>query len=307
MLRLSIPCLILFILNLAFGSTSISFDELIHSPVLWQLRLPTALVCFLSGGVLALSGFITQSIFKNTLATPYTLGVASFASLGAIIGMTLGLEWASVSLLSLLFSLGSVFLLLLAFRIFRYDSLRLLLLGVALSLFSSSMISILQVTTSKMDLALFLTWVMGSVSTVGYDSVYILLFSFALITVISLMYIRPLLLLTVEGDDSYTRGFDPVKLRAIFLTVVSVGVGLLVSKLGPIGFVGLIVPHMTSRLVPFKGKAIIFGNLLLGASFILLSDLLNRTFFSEFGLPVGVLITTLGAPAFALLLWKKSI
>lgn len=307
MLRLVILCLTLFILNLMFGSTSLSVSELIQSPVLWQLRLPTALVCFLSGAVLAQSGFVTQSLFKNSLATPYTLGIASFASLGTIIGMSLGLEWGAVSLLSLVFSLGSVFVLLLAFRIFRYDSLRLLLLGVALSLFSSSIISILQVTTSKMDLALFLTWVMGSVSTVGYDSVFVLLISFILITFVSFYYIRPLLLLTVEGDDSFTRGFDPVKVRSIFLFVVSICVGLLVSKLGPIGFVGLIIPHMTTRLVPFRGFPIIIGNLLLGGSFILLADLLNRSFLSEFGLPVGVLITVLGAPTFAVLLCKKSI
>lgn len=307
MVKLVILTFALFLLNLSFGSTSMSMNELIGSSVLWQLRLPTALVCFFSGAILALSGFVTQSLFKNSLATPYTLGVSSFASLGAIVGMTLDFEWAAVSFMSLIFSFICVSALLLAYKIFRYDGLRLLLLGVALSLFSSSLISIMQVTTSKLDLALFLTWIMGSVSTVGYESVLLLLLSFVVLVVSCFFHRRSILLLSVEGDDSYTRGFDPVKLRAMLLFIVSLCVGLLVSRLGPIGFVGLIIPHITSRLVPFRSAQLIFGNVLFGASFVLLSDMLNRYFLSDFGLPVGVLITAIGAPVFAVILVKKSI
>ncbi len=298
---------LLFILNIGFGSTSMSLTALIDSPVLWALRLPSAIICILAGGVLALSGFATQTLFKNSLATPYTLGVASSASLGAILAMSLGLGWSMVSLSALVFSLLSILLLLFAFKTFKFDYLRLLLLGIALNLFSSSLISIIQVMSGKLDLSLFLSWIMGSVSVVGYDSVYILCFAFILLIFVMFKYLRELMIMSVEGHDSFTRGFDPSKVRSILLLTISLSVGLLVSQLGPIGFVGLVIPHLTSRIVVFKGNQLIFGNCMLGGSFILFADLVNRSLLSDYGLPVGVLITVFGAPVLAVFLWKKSI
>lgn len=294
-----------FVCNLLLGSASIDISELLGSDIFWQLRLARTLTAMCAGAVLALSGHLTQILFRNPLATPYTLGVASAAGLGAILSMSLGFAWSMVGISALGMSSLGIILLSLAYSSLRFNSNSILLLGIAINLFCTSAISIIQVTSGKLDLSMYLGWVMGSVSVVGYDAlIYMLLPTIALV-IVSFFQQRNLAILTIEGDDAYTRGFNPKKLRFLILGLITIAVATLVSKLGPIGFIGLVVPHFSKRFFKSQERTQIIGNIVLGALFLTLADLLNRTIFDGFGLPVGVMTTIFGAPTLGYIVWKK--
>ncbi len=301
--------LLLFVslLNVSLGSADLEFLKLFNSDIFWQLRLPRTLTAALAGAVLALCGQITQILFRNPLATPYTLGVASSASLGALLAMSFGLSWSLVSLSALGFSLAGIALLALAFSLKRISSTTMLLLGVSLNLFCASSISVLQVTSGKLDLSMFLGWIMGSVSVVGYDAVLFLILPSIVIIALSFWLYRPLALISIEGDFAVTRGFNPAHIRYLPLFFTTVAVACLVTKLGPIGFIGLVVPHFSKRIFKSDLKKQMFGNLVLGALVLILADLINRVCFSGLGLPVGVITTALGAPALAIILWRQNL
>tara|TARA_R110000868_G_scaffold117600_15_gene312591 strand:+ start:91075 stop:92001 length:927 start_codon:yes stop_codon:yes gene_type:complete len=294
------------LLNLSFGSANIEFLKLLDSQIFWQLRLPRTLTAALAGALLALCGQITQILFRNPLATPYTLGVASSASLGALLAMSLGLSWSLVSLSALIFSLTGIGLLSLAFSLKRISSTTMLLLGVSLNLFCASSISVLQVTSGKLDLSMFLGWIMGSVSVVGYDALVFLCLPALVMIALSFYFYRPLALISIEGEFAVARGFDPKRVRYLLLFFTTVAVACLVTKLGPIGFIGLVVPHLSRKIFLSDLKKQMLGNLVLGALVLVFADLINRVGFSGLGLPVGVITTALGAPALAIILWRQS-
>lgn len=309
MARLLISAFVVIVLlatNLLVGSANLAFDQLVTSDILWSLRLPRSLVALVGGATLALSGMLTQIVFRNSLASPYTLGVASSAALGTIVAMSFGLSWVYVSSLSLLLSLLCIYLLTWLFYRRLFSTSSLLLLGIALNLFCAGAISIIQVMASKFELASYLSWVMGSVSVVGFSNLLRILPGFILLLVFVLSNKRELSILQIEGEDAVTRGFDPRRLIAIILMLMTFALAILVAELGPIGFIGLVVPHL-SRLVFRAGmRDQILGNVCLGAIVLIAADIINRTVFGDFGLPVGVMTTVLGAPALiALILMRR--
>lgn len=309
MVRLVIATFLLLIvagLNLLLGSAEISFVDLFQSDILWQLRMPRTLTALVAGAALAICGQVMQVIFRNPLATPYTLGVASSAGLGAIIAMSFGLSWSFVSLSSLGFALiGVLFLGIIYFRT-RVHPNSLLLLGVAINLFCSGAISIVQVSAAKFELASYLTWIMGTVSVVGFEIFIRIALALIVLTVFIAFNLRNLSILAIEGDMANTRGFDPRRLSILLLGLITVVVAVLVSSLGPIGFIGLVVPHLVSRIFNSDAKTQLAANLVVGGLVLIAADLLNRTFFAQMGLPVGVMTTLFGAPALMVILLRKN-
>lgn len=293
-------------LNLFYGSANIGIAELFDSAILWELRIPRTLTAMMAGAILAISGYVTQIIFRNPLATPYTLGVASSASLGAIVAMSFGLSWVYVSLSSFVTAfIGVAFLIVIYFRT-RIHTNALLLLGVAINLFCGSAISIVQVSAAKFELATYLTWVMGSVSVVGLDIFWRLALVGLILMIFTFFNARNLSVLMIEGESSTTRGFSPRRLILSFLLLITITISILVSELGPIGFIGLVVPHLVGRLYRTNSKIQIIGNILLGAILLIFADYLNRVFLSSLGLPVGVVTTAFGAPMLMYILLKKN-
>ncbi|PIK14630.1 iron ABC transporter permease [Halobacteriovorax sp. JY17] len=299
-------------LSLAIGPGHFQFDDKIFLNVLWSIRLPQVLMSFLVGGLLSLSGLLFQAMFKNSLATPYTLGVASGAALGASLYFTLGLSFTlpfinSVSIFSFLAALICVLLVYtMAIRNGRVSTHSLLLSGVVLSMVCSSLILFLQFLGHERDALLVVRWLMGGLDIVGYDSIVRLLPIALLALVFSILNARKLNIMYLGDEMAITRGVDIFKFRKLLYLLNSLVVAMVVAECGPIGFVGLLGPHMAKKIFSHKHQLLIPSSFLLGGLLLMICDLLSRNIMSDTQLPVGVMTALLGGPFLLFLLSRPS-
>ena len=308
--------IVTMILTPLVGSQSISLEQILRgdptaASIFWQIRLPRILLALLGGAALATSGLGFQTLFRNPLAEPYTLGVSSGAALGAVIalrfegGQFLGLSL--VGLASFAGALGATALIVgLALRRQGIQTSTLLLAGVAVSLSCSAIILFLQYLADSTQTFRMVRWMMGGLSVVGYTEVLWLL-PFVLGGSAALFALRWELNLLLTGEElAASRGVDLARLRRYVLLATSLMIGALVAVAGPIGFVGLIVPHMLRRFVGHDHLYLVPACILGGGAFLTLCDAAGRTILSPAELPVGILTALLGGPFFLwLLVWRR--
>lgn len=294
------------------GSQPVSLGDVLRGEptagaIFWQLRLPRVLLALLAGAGLAVSGLAFQTLFRNELAEPYTLGIATGAALGAVLslrveemGLLLGMPL--VSLASFLGAIGATALVVgLAWR--RQGSTgTLLLAGIAVSLSCSALILFLQYLSDSTQTFRMVRWMMGGLSVVGYGEV-LWTAPWVLGGAAVLLALRWDLNLLLTGEElAASRGVDLVRLRLRVLGVSALMIGALVAVAGPIGFVGLMVPHMLRRWVGHDHLFLAPACLLGGGAFLAICDVAARTVMSPAELPVGVLTALLGGPFFLWLL-----
>ncbi|MFL6264056.1 MAG: FecCD family ABC transporter permease [Thermoanaerobaculia bacterium] len=279
--------------------------------IFWQIRLPRILLALLGGAALAVSGLGFQTLFRNALAEPYTLGISSGAALGAVLalrfegGQFLGLSL--VGLASFAGALGATALIVgLALRRQGIQTSTLLLAGVAVSLSCSAIILFLQYLSDSTQTFRMVRWMMGGLSVVGYTEVLWLL-PWVLGGSAALFALRWELNLLLTGEElAASRGVDLARLRRLVLLATSLMIGALVAVAGPIGFVGLIVPHMLRRVVGHDHLFLVPACILGGGAFLTLCDAVGRTVMAPAELPVGILTAILGGPFFLwLLVWRR--
>lgn len=279
--------------------------------IFWQIRLPRILLALLGGAALAVSGLGFQTLFRNALAEPYTLGISSGAALGAVLalrfegGQFLGLSL--VGLASFAGALGATALIVgLALRRQGIQTSTLLLAGVAVSLSCSAIILFLQYLADSTQTFRMVRWMMGGLSVVGYAEVLWLL-PWVLGGSAALFALRWELNLLLTGEElAASRGVDLTRLRRLVLLATSLMIGALVAVAGPIGFVGLIVPHMLRRVVGHDHLFLVPACILGGGAFLTLCDAVGRTVMAPAELPVGILTALLGGPFFLwLLVWRR--
>jgi len=277
------------------------------SELFWKIRFPRVMLAFVVGAGLALGGACFQTTFGNPLATPYTLGVASGASLGAVlalrfVGFGAGNQ-ASVSISSMIGALSTVALVLfIARRCKAMESSSMLLAGVAISLFFSSLILFIQYISDFTQSFVSLRWLMGSLDTVGYSSLAyttpVVLISSAVI-----FSLRHELDVIATGNDlALSRGVEVSSVKTAIFIFVSLIVGSVVSVAGPIGFVGIIVPHLARAFVGSLHSAIIPSAILLGGTLLVFCDTLGRVIVAPAEIPVGVIMALVGGPCFLFVL-----
>ncbi|HZF11747.1 MAG TPA: iron ABC transporter permease [Thermoanaerobaculia bacterium] len=276
--------------------------------IFWQLRLPRVLLALLAGGGLAVSGLGFQTLFRNPLSEPYTLGIASGAALGAVLALRLGearhlLGLPLLSLLSFAGALAATGLVVgLGTRRRGEETGTLLLAGIAVSLSCSALILFLQYLSDSTQTFRMVRWMMGGLSVVGYREVLWLL-PWVLGGSIFLLARRWDLNLLLTGEElAASRGVDLGRLRLEVLLVTSAMIGAMVAMVGPIGFVGLMVPHMLRRAAGHDHLALAPACLLGGGAFLALCDAGARVVMAPAELPVGVITALLGGPFFLWLL-----
>ncbi len=294
------------------GSQPISLGDVLRGDptaeaIFWQLRLPRVLLALLAGAGLAVSGLAFQTLFRNELAEPYTLGIATGAALGAVLSLRLeemGVLWGMplVSLASFVGAIGATALVVgLAWRR-QGNTGTLLLAGIAVSLSCSALILFIQYLSDSTQTFRMVRWMMGGLSVVGYGEV-LWAAPWVLGGAAVLLALRWDLNLLLTGEElAASRGVDLVRLRLQVLGVSSLMIGALVAVAGPIGFVGLMVPHMLRRWVGHDHLFLAPACLLGGGAFLAVCDLAARTIMSPAELPVGVLTALLGGPFFLWLL-----
>lgn len=324
LLSLSIP--IFFVLDIAIGVVAIPLDQIWaalfeqsinepHEIIIWQSRIPKAITAILVGASLSISGLLMQTLFRNPLAGPYILGVSSGAGLGvAILVMgagLLGFQIAGIFSITLSAMLGAVGILFLLFLISLYlkDVMTLLIVGIMIGSVATAFIGLLQYFTSDAQLKSFLIWTLGSLEGLNYHELgslaLILISSYA----ISLLLNKSLNALLLGENYAKSLGVHVVQTRLVIILITGLLAGAVTALCGPIGFVGIIIPHLC-RLA-FKSsnhKLLIPASALMGASTLLLSDLLANLPAAGISLPINSITAIIGIPIILwILLGKNSI
>jgi iron complex transport system permease protein len=278
--------------------------------ILWQLRLPRVLLALVAGSLLAVSGLSLQTLFGNPLAEPYTLGVASGAALGAAAVFTwappaTGIGLPLATLAAFAGAIAATALVMTLGRSGGSGAAGLLLAGVAVALLCQAAILLLQYLSDAGGTLRMVRWMMGGLSIVGWREPLWLLPWLALLLAVHLLRRWDLDLLLAGEEVALGRGVPVGRLRLGLLLVDSLAVAALVSVVGPIGFVGLMVPHMLRRLVGSEHAWLVPACALGGGAFLVLCDLLARVALAPAELPVGIVTALLGAPFFLWLLRRR--
>ena len=298
------------------GSTPISFSKVfstsepfasnVDAQIFFIARLPRALAGALVGGTLAAAGVVFQGLLRNPLATPYTLGVSAGASLGAMTVITFGAAWsvggvASASLAGAFLAVFIVYLLASA-RHRGLSTTVLLLAGVTLNAFFSALILFVQYLSDFAQTYRALRWLMGDLDVASYQPIVYALPLVALAFGAFVWLARPLNLLSIGAEAAGTRGVNVVWAQRTAFFSASLATGAAVSVGGPIGFVGIIVPHLVRLLVGADHRLVLPASTFFGGGFLVACDVLARTIAAPIDLPVGIITAIIGGPFFLWLL-----
>ena len=280
--------------------------------IVWLLRLPRLLLAAVIGAGLAVCGVIMQAIVKNPLADPYILGISSGASLGATaavllgVGIVFGENAVGVSSFIGAFavSLGVLFIANLGGRA---NAVKLLLGGMALSAVCGAFSSfIVYFANNKEGIQTITYWMMGSLAGANWNTLPLI----AGIVVIAILFFwtqsRILNLMLLGDESAITLGKDLHSYRQVYLLISALIVGFAVYAAGMIGFVGLVVPHVVRMLIGTDHKKLIPVTALVGAIFLVVADGLCRIIIPRTELPIGILISMIGAPCFIYLMVKRT-
>ncbi len=292
--------------------TSIPFADNVDAQIFFIARLPRALAGALVGASLAVAGVVFQALLRNPLATPFTLGVSAGASLGAMLVITLGVPVAvsgipAVPIASLLGSLGA------AGVVYSMATLRhrglsttvLLLAGVTLNSFFSAIIMFVQYSADFTQTFQTVRWLMGNLDVSGFQPIVAALpltgAAFAMFATLP----RALNLLTLGSDSAAARGVDVLRTQRVAFLSASLATGAAVSLSGPIGFIGIVIPHLVRLIVGADHRVVMPASACLGAAFLVGCDVVARTIMAPFELPVGVITALTGGPFFLWLLVRR--
>ncbi|MFJ5766052.1 FecCD family ABC transporter permease [Lysinibacillus sp. NPDC093210] len=279
--------------------------------ILWKIRLPRVLLAGLVGASLAIAGAAFQGLLKNPLADPYTLGVSSGASVGAVMTLFFGISIPVVGLYALptLSMIGAVLTMVAVMSFARIvdRSLKmetLILTGVIFSSFLGSLIS-LMIALSGEELRQVIGWLLGSVSMRGWPYVQMIT-PFVVIGSIILWTQRRELNVLLYGEERAKHlGVNVKRSKYLILVGGSMLTGAAVAVSGTIGFVGLVVPHMTRMIWGSDHRHLLPLSFLNGATLLIICDLVARTIIIPRELPIGVITAFIGAPVFSYIFYKQ--
>lgn len=331
-LLLSLGLIFSVLLAVTFGSSPIPFSDVyrvilnqlfgigddavygtgpLHDIIIY-IRLPRLILAVAVGMGLAVCGVVMQAIVKNPLADPYILGVSSGASLGATVAIMLGIgSFLGSNFVGVMGCAGAFGISLLVMLVANIgspsNSVKLLLAGMALSSVCSAFSSFVVFFAHDREGMMSITyWLMGSLAGANWGNIAVILPLVILCVFFFITQYRVLNLMLLGDEVSITLGTDLHKYRNVYLLVTSLMIGFIVYASGMIGFVGLIIPHVVRILVGTDHKKLIPISCLMGAILLVWADVLCRVMIKGTELPIGILISMIGAPCFIYLMAKKS-
>ncbi len=326
LLILAIP--LFFALNLAFGSVHITMQELADiilgnnkskalNLILFESRIPRALTAILSGAAISISGLQMQVLFRNPLAGPYILGISSGASLGVSLllmgGSMFAVTFNFLSSWSLAIAaiVGAMSLLLIIFTISLKvkDIMTVLIVGIMLGAFSTALIGVMQYFSAADQLKAFVLWTLGSLDNVNYQEIKVLTIICIFGVLIAIYNIKSLNLMLLGESYAKSMGIQINKSRLLIILSSGLLAGAITAFCGPIGFIGIIVPHLCRIWFKTANVKIIFlASILMGINFMLLSDFIAHLPSSTLVFPINSVTAILGVPIiFWMVLGQKKI
>lgn len=292
---------------------SIPFSDNVDAQIFFIARLPRTLSGALVGSLLASAGVVFQGLLRNPLATPFTLGVSAGAALGAMLAITFSwsFAWAGISAAAAASFIGSLAAVGIVYALARgrhrgLSTNVLLLAGVTMNAFFSALILFVQDFADFSQTYRILRWLMGDLDVSSYQPI---------LTALPLTFIafaafawlaRPLNLLSLGDESAETRGLNVAAAQRTAFISASLATGAAVSVGGPVGFIGIVVPHLVRLIVGPDHRVVLPASALFGAAFLVGCDVVARTVIAPIELPVGVITALVGGPFFLWLLVRKA-
>jgi cobalamin transport system permease protein len=310
---IGLSLIISFFVALSVGPVRISLFEMSATDkvILFKLRVPRILSAFFIGGGLALAGAIFQGLFRNPIADSYLLGVSSGASLGAAAAIVFELasplaNFAAVSVFAFLGSLGALALVFyFSYRHGRFSIFRVLLSGLGVGLFLSSLVAILMLMAGE-ELKALIFFFLGGFSSSSWDTTWISLACIPF-AVLAACYFAPELNVLLLGEETAeSSGIRTGRIQLLYAVLAALLTSISVSVAGLIGFVGLIVPHIIRLRFGADHRILFPLAFFFGGIFLVLCDTAARTIISPAELPVGIVTSLVGVPIFLYLIRKES-
>ena len=292
---------------------SVPFSDNPDAQIFFIARLPRTLAGALVGAALASAGVVFQGLLRNPLATPFTLGVSAGAALGAMLAITFEWSLSSIgmpaaplaSFVGSFVAVGIVYMLATA-RHRGMSTNVLLLAGVTMNAFFSALILFVQYFADFSETFRILRWLMGDLDVSSYQPLVTAAPLVALAFAAFAWLARPLNLLNLGGDAAESRGLDVVRAQRVAFMSASLATGAAVSVGGPVGFIGIVVPHLVRLVVGADHRIVLPASALFGAAFLIGCDALARTVMAPLELPVGVITALIGGPFFLWLLVRRT-
>lgn len=320
--------LLVFLLCVSVGSVTIPVQDILHSfnalltgqelnnqydRIIYYIRIPRVIVSGLVGVSLALSGAIMQGLLKNPLADGSTLGISSGASLGAVVAIITGfnipyLPFYGTVIMAIAFAFGSLLLILgISYRIDKtLSNNTVILVGVIFSMSTSSLISLL-IAIFNNDIQRIIFWTMGSLSGSTYENAILLIGSIIIFGGIALFKAEEMNAFSLGEDQARNLGVNVKRIRILLFLCSSALIGAAVAVGGNIGFVGLIIPHMTRLIFGSNHRIVLPMAVFIGAIFLMTTDLISRTMFRPTELPIGVITALIGSILFLAIFSRRRV
>lgn len=275
--------------------------------VVMQTRLPRVVAASLVGAGLAVAGAVFQGIFKNPLASPYTLGVSNGAGFGAGLAIIMSLGAASIQLFAVCFGLLAVGLTFLIAARGRKDTVTLVLAGMLIGSLFASLVSLLKFVADPTEkLPQIVYWIMGTLSGVGIDEIARILPLYTLCMVVIILFRWRINVLSMGDQEARSLGVNVRVDRTVVIGASSMLTALVVSISGIIGWVGIVIPHLSRMLVGPDFRRLVPASASLGICYLLVIDDICRTLTAT-EIPIGVITGIIGVPMFLYFIYKKKV
>jgi len=279
--------------------------------VFWRLRLPRTLAAFLTGAGLSISGMVFQALLRNPLATPFTLGVSSGAAFGASVyfrfGALLPFFGSAGGLGSAL--CGGFLSMLLVYLLTRarggFSTLHMLLAGVIINFFFSSLVMFTQYLSETQDSLRIMHWLMGSLAGLEVFRIADLAFVVIAGALIIRHFSMEIDLLAAGEELAASRGVSTGRAKIALFATASIIVGTIVSLTGPIGFIGMMIPHICRLWLGWNHRTLLSAAFFLGGCFLVICDLVSRSLLPPAEVPIGIITALIGGPFFLWVLFKN--
>ncbi len=305
----------IFFVSLFFGASNISVGEVlkglfgfgkkgINAVILWKLRVPRVLTAFFVGGGLAVAGAVFQNLLRNPMAEPFTLGISGGGAFGIAVASIAGIGGLGILFFGILGGVVSMLIIYILAFLKEYSSKSLIIGGIAVNyVFSSGLLLLIGLMEEK-NIKTAIMWLIGDISYAPYKNVFIAFMLVSFLSFFLWMFRREMDIASMGDEKAASIGVNIVLLKKVMFLCASLIAGICVSSSGIIGFVGLMIPHLARKIAGVENKYLIPASFFLGASFLVICDLIGRVFFQPGEIPAGIITGFAGGIFFLFLALK---